>query len=205
MGKDYNFIIALVGKSSCGKDSVARVLASQHGYKYVVSTTTRPMRSNDVNHVDYHFVSDEEFQQLINEDKLVEYRYYDTIQQGENTRWHYGIEKDEIDLDKHSYVAVVDLQGLSDLENAFGNRVISIYIDVPEEIRRIRAIARDRNFEEAEFDRRCKDDDIKFEDVSMIVDVTVRNIDFHECVSKVLFYINHSRELVKFYTQYCSY
>lgn len=205
MGKEYNFIIALVGKSSCGKDSIARVLASQHGYKYVVSTTTRPMRSNDVNHIDYHFVSDEEFQQLIDNDKLVEYRYYDTITNGKNTRWHYGIEKDEIDLDKHSYVAVVDLQGLKDLEDVYGNRVISIYVDVPEEVRRIRAIARDRNFEEAEWNRRNKDDNIKFENVDMLVDVTVKNINFDECVSKVLFYINHSRELVKFYTQYCSY
>lgn len=205
MSTNYNFIIALIGKSACGKDSIARVLANQYGYKYVVSTTTRPMRANDVNHIDYHFVSDEEFQQLIDNDKLIEYRYYDTIEQGRSARWHYGIERDEINLDKHSYVAVVDLVGLRDLENEFGNRVISIYIDVPEEVRKLRAVARDRNFEDAEWNRRNKDDDIKLENANILTDITVKNINFDECISKIIFSINHSRELIKFYTQYCSY
>lgn len=205
MSKEYNFIVALTGMSSSGKDSIGRVLANQYGYNYVVSTTTRPIRSNEKNHVDYHFVSDEDFQQLINNEELIEYRYYDTIEDGNPTRWHYGIEEKEIDLDKGNYCVVVDLVGLADLEREFGDRVISFYIDVPYEIRRLRAIARDRYFENDEFLRRCEDDDIKFAGVDDIVDVVVSNDNFNECVSKVIYNIEYARGLRQFYTQYCSY
>lgn len=201
----HNYIIAITGKSSSGKDSIARVLASQHGYKYVVSTTTRKPRSNEANHVDYHFISDEEFQKLIDNDELIEYRYYDTIEQARESRWHYGIERKEIYLSKHSYVCVVDLIGLEDLKREFGYKVISLYIDVPEEIRKIRAIARDRFFEEEEFIRRCKDDDIKFENVEKIVDCVVVNNNFDECLAGVLYFINKEQEKRTFFTQYTSY
>lgn len=205
MAKGYNYIIAVTGKSSAGKDSIARVLANQHGYKYVVSTTTRPKRSNETDHIDYHFISDEEFQKLVDNDSLIEYRYYDTIEDGKKARWHYGIEREEIDLNKHQYCCVVDLVGLEDLKREFGYRVISLYIDVPEEIRRIRAIARDRFFEEEEFVRRCKDDDIKFANVENVVDFIVRNDNFDECLAGVLHCTNKEQEKRTFFTQYASY
>lgn len=201
----HNYIIAITGKSSAGKDSIARVLSNQHGYKYVVSTTTRPIRSNETNHIDYHFISEEEFQKLTDNDELIEYRYYDAIQNGKQARWHYGIERKEIDLSKHSYVCVVDLIGLEDLKREFGYKVISLYIDVPKEVRKIRAIARDRFFEEEEFIRRCKDDDIKFENVEKIVDCVVVNNKFDECLDGVLYFINNEQEKRTYFTQYCSY
>ena len=73
-------IIVLVGKSASGKDSVAKILESKLGYEVVLSTTSRPMRSNEVQGVQYNFVSDGDFKKLINEDKLVEYRYYDAME-----------------------------------------------------------------------------------------------------------------------------
>ena len=203
MGK-YNYIIAITGKSSSGKDSIGRVLSNQYGYKYVVSTTTRPSRSNETNHIDYHFITESEFQKLIDNNELIEYRYYDTIEQGEKTRWHYGIERKEINLDEHSYVCVVDLVGLEDLKREFGYKVISLYIDVPEEVRRIRAIVRDRYFEEGEFTRRCKDDDIKFANVQNVIDTIVRNDNFNECLASVLHFIKKTTEKRTFFTQYAS-
>lgn len=199
-----NYIIAITGKSSSGKDSLGRVLSNEYGYKYVVSTTTRPMRSNETNHADYHFITDQEFQILIDNNELVEYRYYNTIQDGKPTIWHYGVERKEIDLSKHAYVCVVDLVGLEDLKREFGHKVVSIYIDVPEEIRRIRAIARDRFFEEDEWKRRNADDDIKFKDVEKIVDTVVINNSFDECLAEVLHFINKEAEKRTFFTQYAS-
>lgn len=201
----HNYIIAITGKSSSGKDSIARVLANQYEYKYVVSTTTRPKRSNEINHMDYHFISDKEFQGLINSDKLVEYRNYNTIENGLNTIWHYGIEREEIDLSKHSYCCVVDLAGLEDLKREFNYKVISLYIDVPEKIRKLRAIARDRFFEKEEFVRRCKDDDIKFANVYNVVDFIIRNDNFDECLVEVLHCIDKEQEQRTYFTQYASY
>lgn len=203
MGK-YNYIIAITGKSSSGKSSIEQVLEKQYGYKRVVSTTTRSPRSNEDNHADYHFISDKEFQGLIDGDKLVEYRHYNTIQDGKPAIWHYGIERKEIDLDKHSYVVVVDLIGLEDLKGEFGSRVISLYIDVPEKIRKLRAIARDRFFEEEEWNRRAKDDDTKFKDVEKIADCVLVNNKFDECLEGVLAFINSQQEMRQFFTQYTS-
>ena len=196
--------MAITGKSSSGKDSIARVLSSQYGYKYVVSTTTRPMRSNETNHVDYHFISTEEFQKLVDKDELIEYRYYNTIQDGKPSKWEYGIERDEIDLNNHSYVCVVDLIGLEDLKREFGYKVISIYIDVPEKTRRIRAIARDRFFEEDEWSRRCKDDDIKFRDVGKAVDLITVNNKLDECLEDALCFVDKEIKKRTFFTQYAS-
>lgn len=206
MGRSCNnIIVALVGESASGKDSVGRVLANQYGYKYVVSTTTRPMRSNERNHVDYHFIDEDEFQQLVDNDELVEYRYYDTIENSKPSRWHYGIERKEIDLADGSYIAVVDLKGLKDLQKEYGNRVISIYIKTPEELRRLRAIARDRNFEDEEFQRRLEDDKVKFANVYDAVDEIVENIDLDKCVKEVVFKLNYCKSLIKFYEQYSFY
>lgn len=204
MSKNYNFIVAITGKSSSGKDTIARLLANQHGFNYVVSTTSRPMRSNETNHIDYHFITPEEFQQIIVEDKLIEYRCYETIQSGQKTKWEYGIERDAIDLSKGNFVAVVDLEGLQDLKREFGYRVISFYIDVNEESRKTRAIGRDRNFEVAEWDRRCKSDDERFDKVELDVNEIVRNDNFDECLAGVLYKIKHIKDMRQFFTQYAS-
>ena len=52
-------IIVLVGKTASGKTTVANELCKHHGYKRIVTYTTRPMRKNEVQDVDYHFISDE--------------------------------------------------------------------------------------------------------------------------------------------------
>ena len=85
-------------RSETISDFILSILEKKCGYKRVVSTTTRPMRSNETEGVDYYYKTKNEFEELIMNDKLIEYRYYDTIQNGENTRWHYGIERKEIDL-----------------------------------------------------------------------------------------------------------
>ena len=204
MSEQNNFIIAITGKSSSGKDAVARVLSSK-GYKYVVSTTTRPMRSNEQNGVDYYFVNNSHFKGLMDNDKLVEYRSYNTINNGKPTVWHYGIERTEIDLNSSNYVCVVDLIGLQDLKDEYGSSVISFYIDVDDEKRQMRALARDRNFELAEWNRRLKDDEVKFKNVDKIIDKTVKNDDFDNCVNDIVKDIDYAKRLRTFYTQYSSY
>lgn len=199
-----NVIIAITGKSSSGKDAVANALSSK-GYKNVVSVTTRPMRSNDLDGVDYHFINNVEFQDLISNNKLVEHRYYDTIENGKQSRWYYGIERTAIDLDNSSYVCVVDLVGLEHIKKEYGERVMSFYIDVDDEKRKARAIARDRNFDLDEWERRLEDDEIKFKNVERKVDLIVKNDRFDKCVKDIIDGIEFNTKLRVFYTQYASY
>ena len=40
---------------------------------YIISTTTRPPRKNEENHKDYHFITTEKFQELIDRKCFLEY------------------------------------------------------------------------------------------------------------------------------------
>jgi guanylate kinase len=200
-----NHIIVLCGKSASSKDSIQTILHKMYGYKPIVSVTTRPMRSGEREGYSYYFKTEEEFQELLKQDAFIEHRTYNTIQNGKPTVWHYGIEKKEVDLSKHNYVTVVDLQGLEDLKEYFKNEIVSFYINVDAESRKLRAIIRDINFELAEWERRLKDDDIRFANVIDKVNFMVDNYDLKFCVEEILRLTKKEVEMREFFTQYCSY
>lgn len=71
-------LIVISGASGSGKDSVVRALLKRTQsqpcpFHFVVTATSRPKRENEVNGVDYVFVSDEEFQAMIDNCELIEY------------------------------------------------------------------------------------------------------------------------------------
>jgi len=67
-------LIVISGPSGVGKDSVLKELkASQLPLKFVVTATTRPPRPEEVNGIDYFFLSMEEFQAMIDKQELLEY------------------------------------------------------------------------------------------------------------------------------------
>ena len=66
-------MIILTGPSASGKTATCLYLQDHYGIKKVITHTTRPMRHGEVNDVDYHFVSKEEFQRMIDNDEFVEH------------------------------------------------------------------------------------------------------------------------------------
>lgn len=67
-------VLVLSGPSAVGKSTVVRRLREQvPGLHFSVSATTRAPRPGEVDGVDYHFVSPERFQQLIDEGALLEW------------------------------------------------------------------------------------------------------------------------------------
>ena len=59
-------ILALVGESASGKTTTANMFAdSDMNFKRVITYTTRPPREGEENGIDYHFVSEEEFDTLV--------------------------------------------------------------------------------------------------------------------------------------------
>ena len=66
-------LIVLSGPSGVGKDAVLNCLKnSRTNYKFVTTMTTRPRRLSEKDNVDYHFVSKDEFQQLLKNNELLE-------------------------------------------------------------------------------------------------------------------------------------
>lgn len=167
--------LILCGKSGSGKDTILKRLCKR-GFTPIVSLTSRPIREGETNGVEYNFVSRELFESLIRDDKLIEYRTYDTLVGGEPDTWYYGLEKAAVDLE-NDYVVILDLNGAKNFMEYFGREnCMCVYIDVLDGIRTGRAKQRG-SFDETEWNRRMEAD---AEDFSMdkrkdVVDKTVNN------------------------------
>ena len=67
-----NIMVILSSPSGVGKTTLTKKIQQKyHSFKISVSHTTRSPRSNEVDGVDYHFVSTKRFEDLINEKKIL--------------------------------------------------------------------------------------------------------------------------------------
>lgn len=124
-------MIVLAGASASGKTEVAKLLAKKYGITKIVTTTTREKRTGEVDGVDYFFVSKEEFEKMILEDKFVEYTLYNGQM--------YGSTKDQIANDK---CVVIDPAGLRSYI-ALGNKnIVTFYLEADEKTRIERMVQR---------------------------------------------------------------
>ena len=85
MRNQRGLLIVLSGPSGVGKGTVRKELFSQPdtNYEYSISMTTRAPREGEVDEVDYFFKTRSEFEELIEQDQLLEYaefvgNYYGT-------------------------------------------------------------------------------------------------------------------------------
>lgn len=67
-------LVIVSGPSGVGKDATLnRMKEMGTSFYFVVTATTRPIRPNEVDGVDYHFVSMSDFANMIDEGELLEY------------------------------------------------------------------------------------------------------------------------------------
>ncbi len=120
-------LIVLSSPSGAGKTTISRkLMEADPTIRMSVSATTRPARPGEVDGKDYHFVSEEAFQHLVDEGELAEWAYvFDH---------RYGSPKEPIkDALKagRDILFDIDWQGTQQLETAFGNDLVSIFILPP--------------------------------------------------------------------------
>ncbi|MBP5091656.1 MAG: hypothetical protein J6328_03760 [Bacilli bacterium] len=120
-------MILLVGASASGKTEVGKILLSKYGMKKAITHTSRSIRPNEVDGVDYHFVSKEEFLSLWNEGKLIENTFYNGN--------YYGCSKAEISEDK---VVILDPNGLKKFQSLGDPTLITFLLTADEATRRKR-------------------------------------------------------------------
>ena len=161
-------IIVLVGKTASGKTTVANELCKNHGYKRIITYTTRPMRVNEVQDVDYHFISDEQFNRMVENNEFTEYKRYNTA----HGVWSYGsVVTSEQEFSDDCYVIILTPQGLRDLSKKM-SRYIAFYLDVSLESQLERL--KKRGDEEQQIIKRLENDDKDFKNVLDIVDYNFR-------------------------------
>ena len=165
----------LVGRSASGKDAILRRLVNDYNYKPLISCTTRPKRDGETDNITYYFISDYEFRVMINNNKLIEHRSYNTLVGGKKAVWYYGLPKIEVDKNLH-YIVILDLNGAQSFIDYYGkDNCEIIYIECGAETRTERAKKRG-GFDRQEWDRRLKKDNIDFDIMNRgIVNRTIDN------------------------------
>ena len=153
-------LLILISKSGNGKDCSLNYLVDKYGFKPLISHTTRPIRPLETNHVTYEFVSDDEFKQMISDNKLIEYRTYNTLVDNIPAVWFYGLSKQTVDgLDPNTnYVTIFDVQGTKDFIEYYGRDSCFVcMLKCDDKIREERAKLRG-GFNQIEWNRRLLSD-----------------------------------------------
>jgi guanylate kinase len=154
-----------VGKGTLIKGLLERL----PGLELAVSATTRKPREGEVNGVDYHFLSEEDFERRARRGEFLEHAEY--------AGNRYGTLKSELDRPARGIVLEIDVQGARQVRGTLPEAVL-IFIeppsfedlerrltyrasDRPEQIERRLAAARDELAAAGEFDHRIRNDDLK--------------------------------------------
>lgn len=159
-------LLCVIGKTASGKDFLANKLCERARLKQLISYTTRERRVNEGNtHI---FITDEQYQQLQDEGQIAaftqigQYKYCCTIDQL-----------------YESDIYVIDYYGLQHLRelNLPGLRLVTVFINVPDDIRELRALDQ-RKDDKAKFRTRSFAEREQFREM-------LKNADFDYSVSNV--------------------
>lgn len=176
---------AILGKTCSGKTTIVDKLVSSHGYKKIITYTSRPMRNKEVDGKDYHFISEIEFREKIHDGFFAEWKSYNT----EFGKWFYGVAKEDLENTDEKSLLIITPDGYSDIKNA-GIYLKTIYIYANNQTIRERLKKRGDNKEEA--DRRIYADNIDFKGFENEADIIVYNNNnrkINDVVNKILRYL----------------
>lgn len=151
-------ILALIGKSGAGKDTIAQTTLKAHPdlFHAVVSATTRPPRDYEEDGVDYYFFTPEEF--------LSDHLKGEFIEAKEFRGWFYGTPISSLDPNKIN-LCVVTPSGVRDLLKRDDLDIKVILVECDARTRLMRALNREGNVDCSEVCRRFMTDEADFENI----------------------------------------
>lgn len=138
-------IIFVVGKTSSGKDTVAKYIKERYNIPMICSYTTRGMRDYEEDGVQHYFISKERMQEILDNEKVIAYVKFP------KTEIEYCATLDSIKSDKVVYI--IDPNGIEWFKNngcIADSDFFSIYVDLPEDIILQRAKGRGDKIEDIE-------------------------------------------------------
>ena len=178
-------MIVLIGKTASGKTLIREELI-RRGYSGIITYTNRPIRKGEKQNVTYHFISEEEFKQKIDDNFFAEYKTYDTV----FGKWYYGSALEDLENAPEKSVIILTPDGYRDVVDRLSKKPTSIYIYANNST--IKKRFKKRGDDEKEAQRRFDEDNIDFKGVENMVDKIVYNnngTNIDDVVDKILKYV----------------
>ncbi|MBC8237356.1 MAG: guanylate kinase [Helicobacteraceae bacterium] len=127
MNHNTGAILVLSGPSGAGKSTILKEIIDDIGEcHFSISTTTRSIRTGEVDGVDYHFVTKEEFKKDIEDDMFLEYANVHGNYYGTSIRPVKQALKDA-----KLVIFDIDVQGNTVVTNRLGDITTSVFISPP--------------------------------------------------------------------------
>lgn len=169
---DERVLICVLGESSSGKDTLVNQICKTSNLTRLISYTTRPQRKNEgATHI---FVDEDIYNSMKENNEIAAYtninnnRYWSTIEQLYDSDFY-----------------IIDPIGVDSLKNLNlpNLRIVTVYINVPEDVRKERAIKRGDDV--VTYKARCFSERNQFREMkkNMDVDYVIPNIDFAKAFS----------------------
>ena len=139
-----NIMVILSSPSGVGKTTITKKLQQKYNnFKISVSHTTRTPRSNEIDGLDYNFVSKKKFEELIEKNNFYEYaKIFDN---------YYGTLKINVDkiIKTNDIIFDIDWQGTKQLSSFKNLNLLKLFLitDSKEELKK-RFLKRDQNSKE---------------------------------------------------------
>lgn len=153
-------VIALMGEAGTGKDTLLKKMkeSAPDLFHSIVSYTTRPKREKEIDGVDYHFISTEDFAKKVLNNEMLEATNFND--------WFYGTGLDDLKKDKIN-IGVFNPTGVEALMFEKNKIDLKVFrIKTSDKTRMLRQLNRELNPNVHEIIRRFKADWLDFDDLS---------------------------------------
>ena len=114
-------IICLLGASGSGKSTLEDEISTRYGYKKIVSYTTRRPRVGEILDIDYHFITNDKFEKMIQQGLFAEHDEY-------SQKRMYGTAKE--DYQDGNKIVVLTPNGLRQLKkNCPNEKIFTVLVE----------------------------------------------------------------------------
>lgn len=147
-------VFCIIGKSGTGKDALYKKILykKNNNLMPIIPYTTRPKRHDEVEGVNYHFVTEEQMLELKEDGLILEKRDYNTM----NGIWSYFTVKFDL-LTGMDYITITTLDGVFKLIEHYGNDMIQVvYLHLEDQQRLLRCINREAIQGKPNFSEVCR-------------------------------------------------
>lgn len=129
-------MLILYGRSASGKTEVAKNLIKCYGFNKIITYTTRAIRPNEENHVDYHFLTVDEFNKL-KDDNF----FFETVEYNHN---FYGTANADLTINK---VVILEPNGVEFYVNNCKELKYIVYLKCCDKTAKSRMLLRKDNLD----------------------------------------------------------